>query len=405
MDHSFLQPLVKPTDTKIVLFVLDGVGGLPSGPDQETSLEAAHTPHLDDLLVDSICGLQQPVGPGITPGSGPGHLGLFGYDPIQYQVGRGVLSALGIDFDLQPQDVAARGNFCTLDDQGRVTDRRAGRISTEKNKELCALLREIDLPGVEVFVETVKEHRLLLVLRGDGLSGDLEDTDPQEVGTEPLSPKPHSSEAEKTVQLVEQFLEQARRELADHHPANMVLLRGFAKKPDWPLVRDVYGLRAAAIAAYPMYRGVSRLVGMDALDAGDDLEEQMDTLDAHWADYDFFYIHVKKTDSAGEDGDFEEKVAQIEKADTYLPRILDRNPDVLFITGDHSTPCRMKYHSWHPVPVLLWSEVCRPDPVGRSGETFGETACLGGGLGRRLPAVDLMPLALAHAGRLEKYGA
>lgn len=405
MDFDFLQPLIKPADSTIVLLVMDGVGDLP-GPDSDaTALEAASTPHFDALLKDSICGLQVPVAPGITPGSGPGHLGLFGYDPTEYTVGRGVLSALGIDFDLQPSDVAARGNFCTIDEDGRVTDRRAGRISTELNEELCEVLREIELPGVDVFVETVKEHRLLLVLRGEGLSGAIDDTDPQEVGKAPLDPEPRTEEAARTAKLVRQFLTEARKKLRGRHPANMVLLRGFARQPDWPTFPEVFGLRAASIAAYPMYRGVSKLVGMDPLKAKDDLNEQIDMMEAHWNDYDFFYMHVKQIDSAGEDGDFDRKAELIEEVDAHLPDLIDLGPDVFFVTGDHSTPCRMKYHSWHPVPTLLWSEVCRPDPVGRNGETFGETACLGGGLGRRMPAIDLMPLALAHADRLEKFGA
>jgi 2,3-bisphosphoglycerate-independent phosphoglycerate mutase len=401
MDLDFIQRLIKPAETKIVLLVLDGVGGLPQEPRGPTEIEAAHTPNLDDLAARGICGLQQPVGPGITPGSGPGHLALFGYDPIKYQVGRGVLSALGIDFKLTPQDVAARGNFGTVDEKGRVADRRAGRIPTEKNKELCALLREIELPGVELFIETVKEYRLLLVLRGEGLSGEVTDTDPQEIGEKPLEPEPLSSEAEKTARLVREFLDQARKILADHHPANVVLLRGFSKRPHWPQVEDVFGLKAAAIAAYPMYRGVAQLVGMQVLDAGEAVEEEFDVLENRWNDFDFFFLHVKRMDSAGEDGDFDRKVALIEEVDTQVPRLLELEPDVLIVTGDHSTPSLLKYHSWHPVPVILWSRYCRADGVGR----FGERACMAGGLGPRIPAVDLMPLALANALRLEKFGA
>jgi 2,3-bisphosphoglycerate-independent phosphoglycerate mutase len=401
MELDFIHRLVEPTDKKIVLLVMDGLGGLPIEPGGPTELEAAHTPNLDDLAARSICGLQQPIAPGITPGSGPSHLALFGYDPIKYQVGRGVLSALGIDFDLKDQDVAARGNFCTLDDDGQVADRRAGRISTEKNVELCKLLREIDLPEVELFIQPVKEYRLLLVLRGEGLDGSISDTDPQDVGEKPLQPKPLSPEAEKTADLVKRFLDQAREILADHHPANMVLLRGFSKLPDWPSMEKAFGLRAAAIAAYPMYRGVSKLVGMEVLDTGQEVEEEFDTLEQHWDDFDFFFLHIKRIDSAGEDGDFDRKVALIEEADSFVPRLLALNPDVILATGDHSTPSLLKYHSWHPVPVLLWSEHCRTDAV----ERFGERACMTGGLGPRIPAKDLMPLALANARRLEKFGA
>ena len=405
MDLSLIQSLQKPADSKIVLLVMDGVGGLPQTPDGQTELEAAETPNFDALLPGGVCGLQQPVASGITPGSGPGHLGLFGYDPTQYRVGRGVLSALGIDFDLHPNDVAARGNFCTIDADGLVTDRRAGRIPTHKNEELCEVLRTIEMPGVEVFVETVKEHRLLLVLRGEGLSGELDDTDPQEVGAAPLAPSARTAEAKPTADLVQQFLARAREKLAGHDPANMVLLRGFAQQPDWPHFPEVFGLKAAAIAAYPMYRGVAKLVGMDAFHSGDDFDEQLDLLAQHWDDYDFFYVHYKQTDSSGEDGDFDRKKRLIEEVDAHLPRVLDLDPDVLLVTGDHSTPSTMKYHSWHPVPVLLSSEACRPDPVGHAGETFGESACLGGGLGPRMMAHELIPLALAHAGRLDKFGA
>lgn len=401
MELEFIQRLIEPNQAKIVLLVMDGLGGLPMEPNGDTALEAARTPNLDRLAAESICGLHQPIRAGITPGSGPAHLSLFGYDPIKYQVGRGVLSALGIDFDLMPQDVAARGNFCTLDQDGRVADRRAGRIPTEKNRELCALLRKVELPGVELFIQPVKEYRLLLVLRGEGLSGELEDTDPQDVGEKPLDPEPRSPGAEGTAELVRQFISQAREILAGHEPANMVLLRGFSQQPDWPSFEQAFGLRAAAIAGYPMYRGVAKLVGMDVLDTGSEPEEEWAVLEERWDDYDFFFLHVKRIDSAGEDGDFGRKASLIEEVDTLLPRLRRLDPDVLLVTGDHSTPALLKYHSWHPVPVLLWSRYCRADRVDR----FGERACMAGGLGPRIPAVDLMPLALANALRLEKFGA
>ncbi|MEA3457152.1 MAG: 2,3-bisphosphoglycerate-independent phosphoglycerate mutase [Candidatus Thermoplasmatota archaeon] len=401
MELDFIRKLVKPAKTKIVLLIMDGIGGLPRELDNLTELEAANTPNLDMLAKRAICGLQQPVGPGITPGSGPGHLGVFGYNPVKYQVGRGVLAALGIGFDLQSGDVAARGNFCTIDENGNIMDRRAGRISTEENQELCSLLRNIKIPGVEIFVETVKEHRFLIVLRGEKLSGDLIDTDPQEVGRKPFQPKGSTTESEKTVKLIEQFLEQTRNILADHHPANMVLLRGFSEKPNWPTYEEVFGIKSAAIAAYPMYKGVAKLIGMNVLETGATIEEEFSTLENNWNDYDFFYLHVKKTDSAGEDGNFDRKVSIIEKTDKEIPRLLDLNPDVIIVTGDHSTPSLMKAHSWHPVPTLLFSKNCRPDQV----DSFGERACITGGLGPRFPAVDLIPLALANAKRIEKFGA
>jgi 2,3-bisphosphoglycerate-independent phosphoglycerate mutase len=401
VDLDFVKSLVKNNDTKIVLFVLDGLGGLPKEPSTRTELEAADTPHLDNLAAHSLCGLHQPIGPGITPGSGPSHLALFGYDPLKHQVGRGVLSALGIDFDLRPSDVAARGNFCTLDGNGRVTDRRAGRISTEKNQQLCSLLREIKPDGIQLFVETVKDYRLLLVLRGDGLSPEVTDTDPQAVGESPLEPLPLAPEAARTVHLIKEFLGSAKEILADHHPANMLLLRGFSRLPSWPSMQDLFGLRAAAIATYPMYRGVAKLVGMDVLETAAESKDESDVLQRHWADYDFFFVHFKPIDSAGEDGDFDRKVALIEQADAMIPQLLAMQPDVLIVTGDHSTPAVLRQHSWHPVPVLLWSRHCREDGVDR----FGERACIHGGLGSRLPSVDLMPLALANALRLEKFGA
>ncbi len=402
MDLEVIKKLVKPADTKIVLLVMDGLGGLPDSSTNLTELESAYTPNLDDLASKSICGLQQPVATGITPGSGPGHLALFGYNPIEFQVGRGVLAAYGIGFDLQDKDVAARGNFCTVDDNGVVIDRRAGRISTEKNKELCQLIRDnINIPGIEVFIETVKEHRFLLVLRGEDLSGELYDTDPQEIGKPPLPPRVSSSNAEKTREVVEEFLRQVREILREQHPANMVLLRGFSMKPSWPTIEELFGLKSAAIAAYPMYKGLARLIGMDILSTGETISEEFKTLEEHWNKYDFFYLHIKKTDSSGEDGDFNRKKMIIEEVDQHIPRLLDLKPDVIIVTGDHSTPSELKAHSWHPVPVLLWSKHCRPDNV----KHFGERECIKGSLGPRFPAVELLPLALANAGRLEKFGA
>ncbi len=401
MDLNLIQKLIEPAETKIVLLVLDGLGGLPSGPDGLTELEAANTPHLDELAARGVCGLQVPVGPGITPGSGPGHLALFGYNPLQYEVGRGVLSALGIGFDLAPQDVAARGNFCTVDQNGTITDRRAQRISTEKAAQLCQELSKIQLPDAELFVLPEKEHRFVLVLRGKGLVSDITDTDPLETGKKPVRPEPLSADATRTARLVEQFVDQARQILANHHPANMVLLRGFSQLPQWPQFKAVYGLNAAAIAIYPMYRGVAKLVGMQVLEAGSNLEEEFSALEKHWKDLDFFFVHAKHSDSAGEDGAFDRKVQAIEEVDRQVPRLMALKPDVVIVTGDHSTPSLLHAHSWHPVPVILWSEYCRPDNV----QVFGERACIAGGLGPRFPAVDLMPLALANAGRLSKFGA
>ena len=402
MDLSVVQSLAKENNTKIVLLIMDGVGGLPNNDKNETELEAAFTPHLDKLAEESICGLQTPVGNGITPGSGPGHLGVFGYNPLTYQVGRGVLAAGGINFDLKDGDIAARGNFCTIDSEGKVTDRRAGRIATEINQRLCTLLQEhVTIPGIEVFVETVKEHRFLLVLRGKNLSGEIFDTDPQETGKKPFNARIKKDEAHHTAQLVDLFLEQAREILKDEHPANMVLLRGFSEKPQWPSMKECFKLHSAAIAAYPMYRGVSKLIGMDVLETGETVESEFETLKKHWDEYDFFYVHIKKTDSYGEDGNFEAKKQVIEEVDRFIPGLRELNPDVIMVTGDHSTPSKLAFHSWHPVPVLIWSKDCRPDQVTQ----FNETACVTGGLGPRLPAEDLLPIVLANAKRLEKFGA
>ncbi|MCD4738867.1 MAG: 2,3-bisphosphoglycerate-independent phosphoglycerate mutase [Anaerolineae bacterium] len=402
MDLNLIQQQVKRNESKIVLLILDGIGGLPLEPGGLTALETAKTPNLDALATRSVCGLHEPVANGLTPGSGPAHLGVFGYDPLKYQVGRGVLAAGGINFDLQPGDVAARGNFCTVDENGVITDRRAGRISTEKGQELTKLLREkIELPGVELFVETVKEYRYLLVLRGEGLSGEIAATDPQQVGAKPYPARALEPAAEKTAGLVRQFVERAGEVLVAQSPANMLTLRGFSQLPIWPTMEEAFGLRAIGIAMYPMYRGVAKLVGMDVPPASHSVEEELDVLEENWNNYDYFFFHVKRTDSAGEDGDFDLKVSIIEKVDRLLPRILALQPDVLIVTGDHSTPAKMKSHSWHPVPLLVWSERCRPDLV----ETFGERACITGGLGPRLPAADIMPLALANALRLNKFGA
>jgi 2,3-bisphosphoglycerate-independent phosphoglycerate mutase len=399
-DLNLMRELAIEGQTKILLLVLDGLGGLPMSPDGPTELEAAHTPNLDALAARSICGMSTPITPGISPGSGPGHLSLFGYDPLRYEIGRGVLEALGIGFDLQPDDVAARGNFCTLDENGLITDRRAGRIPTEVGARLCGRLRQIPLPDVKTFVEPVKEYRFVLVLRGEGLFDGLTETDPQQVGKPPLPVEPLRPEAAHTAELLNQWMAEARKILADEHPANGCNLRGIAKDPGLPQMPEIYRLRCGAIATYPMYRGVAKLAGMEVLPTGETIESEVETLSQHWADYDFFFFHVKKTDSRGEDGDFEAKAKVIEHFDTVLPDILALGPDVVVVTGDHSTPALWKAHSWHELPVLLWSKYIRPDGV----KEFGERPCMAGGLGHiRHP--DLMPLAMAHAGRLIKFGA
>ncbi len=400
MELEVIRGLLTPAETKILLLVLDGLGGLPMEPGGPTELEAAKTPNLDRLAAEGIVGLHQPVSPGITPGSGPGHIGLFGYDALRYQIGRGVLEALGVGFDLEGNDLAARGNFCTVDAAGKITDRRAGRISTETAAKLCRELQGIELPGVEMFVQPVKEHRFLFVLRGEGLTEGVADTDPGHVGDPPLPVKAETAAAEATASLVRRFVEAARGRLADHTPANMVLLRGFARRPDWPEFPDVFGLRSVAVAQYPMYRGVAKLLGMEAVEGSASLEELFDTVAGVWPGHDFAFVHVKEPDKAGEDGDFTRKVAVIEEVDRLIPRLVDLRPDVILVTGDHSTPAALRSHSWHPVPFLLWAKTVRRDEVDR----FGERWCLRGGAGL-CRSEALMPLALAHAGRLAKFGA
>jgi 2,3-bisphosphoglycerate-independent phosphoglycerate mutase len=400
MDTELLRRLATPNDTKIVLCVVDGLGGLPDPRTHRSELETANLPHLDLLAGNSVCGLTIPVDYGVTPGSGPGHMALFGYDPLQHEVGRGVLEALGIDFDLQRSDVAARGNFCTLDAQGKITDRRAGRIPTTLTIELCERLRQIKLPGVELIVEPVREHRFVLVMRGEGLDGSLSQTDPEREGVEPLPVRATSPHAEATADLAHQFVMQARKLLSDQPQANGLLLRGFAKHPDLPSMPEVAQMRAGAFAVYPMYRGLAKLAGMTASAGGGTQESQLDALKSHWNDFDFFFYHFKRADAAGEDGDFHAKVLALEEFDKLVPQLEDLGADVLMIAGDHSTPSQMAGHSWHPVPFLLNSKLGTTDDV----DQFHEAACRRGSLGV-FPARHVLSLAMAHAGRLMKFGA
>lgn len=386
--------------SKIVMLVVDGLGGLPDPKTGWTELETASTPHLDDLARSGICGLTDPVSPGITPGSGPGHLALFGYDPVRFAIGRGVLEGLGIGFEFGENDVAARGNFSTIDGRGLITDRRAGRITTDECAELCGLLGQITLEGVELFVRPVRDHRFLLVLRGEDLAATIDDTDPQRAGVTPNVASATKPSAKHTADILNRFIGKAKEVLAGHAPSNMILLRGFSKLPHIPSMGETYKLKPAAIARYPMYKGLARLLGMAIFDTNGGIEEALKVLTACYNEHDFFFVHVKETDSAGEDGDFLRKVRVIEQVDSALPQLTDLKPDVVVVTGDHSTPALLKGHSWHPVPVLLYSQWCRPDRV----EGFSESACASGGLGR-LPAVDIMPLAMANALKLTKFGA
>ena len=398
--QQLVRELKVNNDSKIVLLVADGLGGLPLEPGGPTELEAAKTPNLDALAKIGTLGSSIPILPGITPGSGPGHLGLFGYDPLKYPIGRGALEATGVGFKLGPKDVAVRCNFVTLDAAGHITDRRAGRIPSDQSAPLAVKLREATIPGIEIFVEPVKEHRFCVIFRGDGLGGNVADTDPQKTGVPPLDPKAHDAGSQKTAELARQFVAQAQKLLKGQAKANGLTLRGFANAPALPSYEDVYGLKAAAIAVYPMYKGLAQLVGMELVGKPATLAEEIDVLAQAWNDYDFFFVHFKYTDSRGEDGNFVEKVKMIEQFDAIVPRVTALKPTVVAVTGDHSTPAKMKGHSWHAVPVLIAGQNVRTDAC----QSFGETECLKGGLGQ-FQAMYLMPLLLAHADRLGKFGA
>src|SRR5512133_2252963 len=402
MTFKNVTSLLTPANTKIVMLVMDGLGGLPMEPGGKTELETAKTPNMDRLAAEGMLGQTLPIDYGITPGSGPAHMSLFGYDPVKYEVGRGVLEALGVGMYVHRGDVAVRGNFCTIDANGLISDRRAGRIVSEEAAPLIEKLKAIKLPGVEIEAKHVKEYRFALVMRGEGLSPELEETDPQRTGVAPLAVVAKTPEAQKTADLLNQWVAEAKKILADQPKANCLTLRGFATDPRLAHFKDKYNLRAACVAVYPMYKGVSSLVGMDIIQfAGETPADEFAAVEKNWENYDFFFVHIKKTDSYGEDGNFDAKVHVIETVDEALPGLLKLNPDVLIITGDHSTPAKLKSHSWHPVPFLLWApETIRPDDQ----TSFGERACARGGLGT-INSLEAMPLALAHAQRLTKFGA
>lgn len=406
--QQLLSTLVEHAETKLLLIVLDGLGGLPVEElGWKTELEAARTPNLDDLARRSALGLAYPVARGITPGSSPGHMALFGYDPIECEIGRGVLEAIGIGLELTERDVAIRANFATArreDDEWIVTDRRAGRIPTSECQRLCQLLQSSieRFDDVEVIVRPVKEHRFVVVFRGEGLGGAVNDTDPQVVGAPPLQPKGEDEQSERTAKLASQFIELSADLLRGEERANFVLLRGFSKVPNIPTMQELFKLNPAAIAVYPMYRGLAKLVGMKLIDVGgESISDEVEALCKHYDEFDYFFLHIKPTDSRGEDGDASGKVRVIEEFDEHLPKVLELKPDVLVITGDHSTPSTWRAHSWHPVPFLLHSLWVIPD-CDASG--FNERACARGMLGH-FPLVETMSLMLAHGGRLQKFRA
>jgi 2,3-bisphosphoglycerate-independent phosphoglycerate mutase len=396
-----MRELSVSTDSKIVLLVLDGLGGLPN-EDGRTELEAANTPNLNALAARSDLGLSRPVAAGVSPGSGPGHLALFGYSPLEYEVGRGVLSALGVGFELGENDLAARINFATKDESGRISDRRAGRIATEEAAKLVDLLNQnVKLDGAQVFLTHEKEHRAVVVFRAQGLSGALSDSDPQRVGLAPLPVEPtnNGTKAKRSAELANAFIEVADEILADQHRANTVLLRGFGMHPALPNFDEIYKLHAAAIAGYPMYKGLARLAGMEVLKEGEGIAGEFETVKENWESYDFFFVHIKATDAAGEDGDAGRKAAMVEEVDVLIPSLLNLGPAALAVTGDHSTPAKMKSHSWHAVPFLLFSEYTLPTT-----DSFGERACARGSLGV-FPAEEIMGLLMGHALKLNRYGA
>jgi 2,3-bisphosphoglycerate-independent phosphoglycerate mutase len=398
--------------SKIVLFVIDGVGGLPLPETGLTELETAKTPNLDKLVAKGITGMTVPIAPGVTPGSGVAHLALFGYDPLKHAIGRGAVAAYGVGLDMEEGNVAVRINFAGYSPAGAVLDRRAGRLATEKNEKLCKLLREIELPGVEFIMETVLDYRSVVIFKGEGLHAHMNDSDPQATGEDvfPHEIKALDPTAERMAEIARIFIKKANQILReesktiaplpdDQHIG--ILTRGYAGKPELPQMQDLYGLKKmGAIATYPDYRGVARLAGMDVVYDGHELEGEFDRLEEVLEDHDFIFFHVKKTDSAGEDGDFEKRVYLLEELDELIPRLAALNPDVIALCGDHSTPARLKAHGWHPVPFALVSELCRPDDV----TEFSEAGCKKGALGR-FQAAEVMLYALGHAGRIAKFGA
>lgn len=401
IDFPYLNDICRKTDSRIVLLVVDGLGGLPHPQTGRSELETANTPNLDALASRSACGVTTPVAPGITPGSGPGHLALFGYDPLKYVIGRGVLEAVGIGMDLGPDDIAIRCNFCTLDSDGILTDRRAGRIPTAESAPLVEQLSNITVPGVEIMVQPVQDYRFVVVIRGDGLGGDVTDTDPQRTGFAPLDPAGRSDAAQRTAHKAARFIESARDILGSRDIANMILMRGFSRRPDWPAFGDAYSLNPGAVAAYPMYRGIASLLGMNVIPTGHDFDAELDTLSDSFDDHDFFFLHYKPADAAGEDGDFDAKVRTLEELDKRIPRLLDMGADVVAVAGDHSTPSTMAAHSWHPVPLMINSQSTN-EGLGSPG--FNERHCRSGYLGS-LPATALPLLLMAHSGKLDKFGA
>ena len=399
IDIPELRDCYMNTPSKMVLLVVDGLGGLAHPDTGKSELETAHIPNLDAMARKSACGLTTPVLPGVAPGSGPGHLALFGYDPLKHMIGRGALEALGVDVELRPGDVAARGNFCTVDSDGLLVDRRAGRIPTELSAPICDRLDRIEIEGVQVDVFAVQDYRFVLRLRGDGLSEAVTETDPQQAGVPALPVRALNAGAERTAALVNQFVAKAAQLMSEEERANMLLLRGFAQMPNLPAMGDVYKMSPAAIAAYPMYRGLATVAGMQVIPTGRHFSDEVETLSANYDSHDFFFIHYKPADAAGEDGDFEAKVQSLEELDPLIPAIRELEPDVFMVAGDHATPAITAGHSWHPVPFMLNSRLTRGEGI----PAFNERECRQGSIGS-IPATNIMLLGMSHAGKMAKYG-
>ena len=397
---ELIEDISEPSPDKIVLVMIDGIGGLPHPLSGKTELETALTPNLDFLTSKGNCGLIDPVSPGITTGSMPGHMAIFGFDPLTYNIGRGAMEAIGINYDLQAEDIVARGNFATIDENNIVIDRRAGRLPTEKTTELCKLLDGMQIEDIKLIVKPVKDYRFIVIFRGQGLASAVSSSDPQTTGVKQKEISHLNIPSEKTARIANRFISKSRELLKGQFTANAILLRGFSKRPQFQSLYEIYKLNAAGISPQPMQRGLARLVGMEVLDTGNSINDELDTLVKYYSKYDFFYFHVKQVDTAGEDGDFEGKVKAIEQVDNCIKEIMALKPEVVVVTGDHSTPAIMGLHSWHPVPTIIYSKWCRPDRITK----FSEYNCVQGSLGR-FPATQLMPLTMANARKLGKFGA